>query len=410
MRLQIWLGGHSRQLSEWIRDITMQGVIRPDGLSKQLGAESNWQKLLRLLQPYRWFLLLVILPTLLTTAYYYLIASNQYESSAGFVVRRAEGAPKSMLGLGQLFGLGLGSSQSQSEAFLVEEYLLSHDVLSRLQKEDRLIERFRRPGIDTLSRLWSDTPRPETLLAYYRKHVFVSQDNETGITHLQVHAFTPEDSYALTNKLLKLGEERINDLNKRTFANQIADSRRDLAEAEDALADAQVRLTSFRRTEGDIDPVGSGKAQIGLVTELSGNLVAERSKLESMGRFLNKASPQYRAQAARVGAIEAQLAGQSSRLAGPGSSIASNLGGYEDLMVRKEFATQRYTVAAAAYESAKAEARKQQLYLTGVVAPNMPVKSEFPERGRIVATVFFALLMAYAIGWLLTAGIKEHSL
>jgi capsular polysaccharide transport system permease protein len=144
-----------------------------------------------------------------------------------------------------------------------------------------------------------------------------------------------------------------------------------------------------------------------LVTEVSGNVVAERSKLESMARFLSKSSPQYRAQAARVSALQAQLAGQSSRLAGPGASIASNLGSYEDLMVRKEFATQRYTVAAAAYESAK---RKQQLYLTGVVAPNLPVKSEFPERGRIIMTVFFALLMAYAIGWLLTAGIKEHSL
>jgi capsular polysaccharide transport system permease protein len=40
----------------------------------------------------------------------------------------------------------------------------------------------------------------------------------------------------------------------------------------------------------------------------------------------------------------------------------------------------------------------------------MPVKSLFPERGRIVLTVFLSLLVGYGIGWLLVAGVKEHSL
>ena len=388
----------------------MHGIFRPDGLTEEFARHDRKKWFAQQLRRYRWFMLLVLLPTLLTAAYYYLVASDQYESSASFVVRRAEGSSKNMIGLGQIFGIGLGASQAQSEATLVYEYLLSHDAVARLRKEDRLVERFSLPEVDILSRLKSAEPRPETLLDYYRKHITIAADQETGVTHLAVRAFTPQDSYALANKLLSMGEARINELNERTFRDQIADSKRELALAEKALNQTQAQLTAFRRTEGDIDPAGTGKAQLGLVTDVTGNAVTARSKLASMGRFLSKSSPQYRAQAAQVAALEAQLAGQSSRLAGSGSSIASNLGNYEDLVIRKEFASQRYTVAAAAYEQARSEALKQQLYLTRVVDPNLPVKSEFPQRGKRVATVFFSLLIAYAIGWLLIAGVREHSM
>jgi capsular polysaccharide transport system permease protein len=38
------------------------------------------------------------------------------------------------------------------------------------------------------------------------------------------------------------------------------------------------------------------------------------------------------------------------------------------------------------------------------------VKSLYPERGRIVITVFFSLLIAYAVGWLMLAGVREHKM
>lgn len=388
----------------------MHGVIRPTGLSDHEQGESLVGKLRRRLHPYRWFMLFVMLPTVIVAAYYYIFASDQYESGADFVIRKAESGSRNMGGLGQILGFSLGASSIQNDAAIVQEYLQSHDAVAKLRAEDQLVERFTRTDIDPLSKLRFDTPRPETLLKYYRKQVTVTQDPETGITHLRVRAFSPADAHVITSKLLALGEARINQLNERTYRNQISDARRELKLAEENLTDKQQQLTAFRRDERDIDPAGSGKAQLGLVTEVTGNLVAARSRLESMGRFLSKSSPQYRALASQVASLEAQVAGQSSRLAGQGTSIASNLGDYEDLMIRKEFATQRYAAAATAFETSRAEALKQQLYLTRIVSPNMPVKALYPERPRIIATVFFALLMAYAIGWLLAAGVKEHSM
>ena len=39
----------------------------------------------------------------------------------------------------------------------------------------------------------------------------------------------------------------------------------------------------------------------------------------------------------------------------------------------------------------------------------MPVKALYPERWRVLATLLIGLLLAYSIGWLIVAGVREHS-
>ena len=387
----------------------MHGIIKPAAIAEPDDGEAWQLRLKRALWPYRWLLAFVVLPTTLVASYYYLIASDQYESRADFVVRKADSTAITG-GVGQILGFSLGTSQAQSDAFMVQDYLLSHDAVALLRHEDQLVERFQRPSIDIISRLHWSNPKPENVLKYYRRHVDVSQDPETLITHLSVRAFTPQDAYAIAGKLLKLGEARINDINIRTYRDQIEASRRELSDAETALGDIQHRITGFRQAQGDINPAGTGQAQITMVTGLTANLVAARARLHAMEGLISRSSPQYQALAAQVRALEGQVAGQSARLTGRGQTIASGLGNYEDLIVRQDFAAKRYAAAAAAYQQARAEALKQQLYLIRVVDANKPVKSTFPERGRIVLTIFLSLLVAYGIGWLLVAGVKEHSL
>jgi capsular polysaccharide transport system permease protein len=388
----------------------MQGVInsvsRIEQQSKLTARKAIWMLLIR----FRYFIGIVMLPTLLVASYYYIFASDQYVSEASYVVRKADSGFSAPSGLGQVLGMSFGLTQTQTESYVLKDYMLSHDAVSRLREENGLVAYYRRPEIDWLSRLWYSDPKPETLLKYYLNHVFITQDTDTGISRLSVLAFTPEDAYALNQKLLRMGEERINALNQRTFNDQVKTAREEYKQAEQKLFEAQAKVTALRQQHGDVDPQGSGRAQITLVTSLTGALVEARSRLTAMGSFISHSSPQYRALAAQVTALEIQIAGQQSRLAGGTETIATSLGEYEDLIARREYLTQRYAVAAAAYQQAQAEARKKQLYLVRVVDSNRPVKALYPERGRIVITVFLALFLAYAIGRMLIAGIGEHSL
>jgi capsular polysaccharide transport system permease protein len=40
----------------------------------------------------------------------------------------------------------------------------------------------------------------------------------------------------------------------------------------------------------------------------------------------------------------------------------------------------------------------------------MPGKAEFPKRLQMIISVFAGLFFLYGIGWLLWAGVKEHSM
>jgi len=357
----------------------------------------------------RFFIAIVVLPTMVAAVYYGLIASNQYESSTDFVVRRAESSGASA-NVGQLLGFSLGSSASTSDALVVQQYLLSHDAVQKLRKESDLVSVFRRPGTDLLSRLWFDDPSPEQLLKFYRRQITISQDDVSGISHLTMHSFRPEDSYALTHKLLQMGEQQINTINQRTYNDQVASAQREVDSANSQLLDIQQKLTSYRRTNDDIDPADSGKAQVTMVTGLTANLVAARARLQAMSGVIAADSPQYQAMLHQVRALEAQVHAQSAKIAGPNQSVATRLSAYEELSIKREQIAKVYAAAAAQLEASKAEAKRKQLYLILIDEPNMPVKSEFPKRAETVLTIFASLFVAYAIFWLLWAGVKEHSL
>lgn len=386
----------------------MHGIIGPDR-AEVSSRDARRNAIVNLIREYRAFLFLVVAPTMLVACYYFLFAANQYESQADYVVRHAE-SPASSGAAGQLLGFTFGRSTTSPDAYLIEDYLLSHETVTRLRAEDELVARFRSPSADWISRLWFADPSPEWLLRYYRNQVSIEQDEESGISHLRVHAFTPADARHIAAKLLLLGEAQINRLNTRSFNDAVASAQAERDAMEKTLVSLQQQLTQFRRTRGDIDPEGTGKAQIGLVTSLTGDLVAARSRLNAMRGLISPTSPQYRALAAQIRALEAQVAAQSAGIAGAGASTAASLGDYEALLLRRDQAARQFAAASDRLESAKAQAARQQLYLVRVVDANMPVRSLYPERGKIVLTVLLGLALAYAIGWLIVAGIREHSL
>lgn len=386
-----------------------QGIIHPreaDAINppSAIGRIIDWVVLRRFL------LLVVFAPTLVLAAYLFLIASDQYQSEAHFVVNSGgEGASAPATGIGQMLGISAAMSGSQGQVLSVTDYLQSHDAVATLRDKADLVDVFRRPGTDILSRLWVADPTPETLLRYYRGKVNVHYDRDTGITTLKVRTFRPEDSYRITEDLLRLGEARVNEMNRRSYSDAVAMARGQLRLAENGVADIQRRITTYRQAGRDIDPQGTGEAQTKLVIGLRGNLAAAQAQLDSMGATISRNSPQYVALTRHIASLRKELANQASALTGGGATIARNLGGYEDLKVRQDFVAKRYEAAAASLEKARQDAQKQQLYLVRVVNPNMPVKALFPERTKIVLTVLVGLMLVYSIGWLIAAGVREHA-
>lgn len=356
------------------------------------------------------FALFVLLPTLLAAIWLYGFAADQYESRAQFLVRSADGGTPSIGagGLAQMIGLGAGSAAA-GEVKAVAAYLTSHDAAAAADERLGLTAIFRRPEADLLSRLWDAEPSAEDLAEHYEDRVKVFVDPDTGIANLTVHTYRAADSKALADTLLALGEDRVNALNARAGERLLDAAREQLALAEGELARVGAGIASYRRREQQVDPETSGAAQVELSAGLRAELAELRAQERAMAGALVEDSPQRVALRRRIAALAGEVAGAEAVLAGRQDSLSARVGDYEDLRLRQEFAAKRYELAAAAYEEARDQALRQNLFVVRVVEPNLPDEALYPKRATILLTIFAGLTLAYGIGWLLLAGVREHA-
>ena len=388
----------NKQSHNWFEAQALNDINRGGSLRRIWDRAAAW----------RYPMLLILLPTMIFAAYYYLVAANQYESESHFIVSSEASGGGSASGFGSLFGLTAGGS-GQSQTMAVPDYLQSHEAVVALNRKLDLVAMFRRPEADVLSRLRDPNPTPEALQRYFEKMVTVHHDADTGITALTVHAFRPSDAFAIANELLQLGEAQVNRMNRRRYGDAVAAAQAQLQTAEQRISQIQGRITSYRQQGRDIDPEASGETQLRLVSGLKTQLASAQASLAAMSGTISPSSPQYIAVQRQISSLRGVIASQASELTGGNRTIASNLGGYEQLRVRQEFAAKNYAAASAALIKAQEDATRQQLYIVRVVDANMPVKSLFPQRGRIVLIAFIALCVAYGIGWLILAGVREHA-
>lgn len=351
-------------------------------------------------------LLVVVLPTLLAAVYFLLIATPRYVSESHFIVRSGSQNQPSSLGVA-LQSVGL--SASQTDAFAVLEYISSRDGLEALQGRFDLPAIYGPAGADPLSRwprFWEKSS-DEALYKGFQRFMTVGYNGSTGISVLRVEAFRARDAQALNEALLAGGEALINRLNERAAADAIVEAARTRDEAQARLASAQLALTAFRNREQYLDPTRAAAESSQLIGGLLASvaqLKAERSQLAAEAPN----SPQLPVLTARINAFERQIAEERAKIAGQSDSLAPKVATYEELTMQREFADRELAQATARLTSAEQEARRQKLYLERIVNPSLPDSPTRPRRWYAVLTVLLSTLLAYGVGWLLWAGVREH--
>lgn len=352
------------------------------------------------------FLLIVVLPTAVAMIYYLLIASPLYVSEARFVVRSPNQQQPSNLGMA-LQGVGIQSAMNDS--FAVHEYVTSRDGLSYVQNAVDVRSKISRPDAD----FWTRYPRLgedsslEGLFKGYKRFVTVGYEGRTGISTLRVKAFNGKDAQAIANALLSGGEALVNRLNERAARDAVQEAELAEQEAQAELVLVRQRLTSFRNAQGYIDPELSARESSAVSSELLvaiAQLKAERDQLQAGA----PQSPQLASLNGRITALERQLSAERARMVGAAGSLASSVANYQQLLVEQEIADKRLAQSTAAVISARNDARRQNLYLERIVNPNLPDQPTLPRRWFGIFSVLLSSLLAYSLGWLVYAGIREH--
>lgn len=369
---------------------------------KSIPALSSWIK------KRRWFVIVVILPTILAAFYYSLIASDIYISESRFVITSPEEKRPQLSTLANLIQT-TGLSGGQEQAREVLEYVKSRDALRSLEQAG-IKAKFGSEEADFISRY----PQPfvqgtfEDLFKYYGKMVKARLDNESGTAILEVQAFTARDAYEINRDLLSLSESLVNRLNERARTTGIAEAQKQVNAALERAQKARSKLAEYRNSQALIDP---SKQAVG-VLEIADKMIAERAALQAQLELMQRMTPDnpsIPALRSRISAISVQIASQDNRVVGSREGIASKVGGYENLLVEQEFATESLNVANAALVQARAAALRQQFYLERIVEPNMPDMPLLPRRLLDIIIVGAIATCLYFIGWMFIVGILEHA-
>ena len=357
----------------------------------------------------RWhlFLVCVVLPTALAVSYYGFLASDVYVSQSLFVVRSPERQTTSPLGM--LFK-GAGFSRAQDDAYVVHDFMMSREALGALEAKLGIKPKFSQESVDLFSRFAGIYPDNsfEAFHRYFQKHAELQIDSLSSITTLTIRAYTPQDAKHINEELLRLSEERVNQLNARGRQDLVEFARQEVAEAQSRAIDASFALTQYRNRKGVIDPERQSAISLQQIAKLQSELLTAKTQLGQV-MLVAKENPQIPSLKQNVALLEKEIEVESAKVTGDtNQSLASKAADFQKLAMNKEFADKILAGALTTFEQARNEAQRQQLYLERIAQPSLPDAAMQPERLRNILATLLVSLVIWGVLILLIAGVKEH--
>jgi capsular polysaccharide transport system permease protein len=356
----------------------------------------------------RRLLLWIGLPTLAAVVYFGLLAADMYQSESKYSIQgsdmRAGSALDSLLG-----ALPVGAGGNEYDARAVQEYILSRDVLRRLDREEGFIAHHQDPAIDWIARIPTDATFEEAY-EYYQGLVDVRYDSQAGVSTLTVLATTADDAERFARAILRYAEEMVNDLSERARLDRMDFALQEVASGEQRLAKARHAILELQREGEEINPQESATAVFNIRTQLEGELAKTRAELRQMESFMKPQAHQVQALRQKIVSLEEQIQNENLKLVDPQSqSLSASIARFEPLVLEKEFAEKAYESALTSLELARVEAAQQHRYLATIVSPSVPDEPTHPERILGILTVFAVALAVFGIVSLFVAAVREHA-
>ena len=354
------------------------------------------------------FSLTVIAPLALAILYFGVLAGDVYISESKFVVRSPSERQKS--GLGMLLG-SAGFSSAGEESNAAQGYIESRDALRALDLEGLAREAWSNDRVSLVDRFdpLGLSGSFEALYLYYQNKVTVAVDAETGITTLTVRAFSARDAQQINAQLLKRAEILVNVLNERGRSDLVRYAEREVAEAQQEARSAALGLAAYRNRSGVIDPERQALVQLQMISKLQDELIGARMQLLQL-RSAAAQNPQIPLLKVRISGLERAIKEQLGEVAGAKGSLSEAAAQYQRLQLQSQYADKALGIALASLQDARNEARRQQAYVERVAQPSQPDKAMEPRRFRGILATLILGVIAWGIGRMLLAGVREHQL
>jgi len=362
------------------------------------------------LKPFRektytfWF---VFLLCMLGAVYWGIIASDRYISESHIVIQQTQMPATQTMDLSSI--LGGTPAPNRADQMLLRDYLLSIDMLEKLDKKLSLREHYSDRRRDPISRMWDKDLSTEWFYWYYLLRATVEFDEYAGVLVIRAQAFTPEQAHAITSLLVEEGERYMNDMAHRLAQQQVAFIEKQVEQVYERVMRARMAVVAYQNERNLVSPEGTADYFSGIVNTLEGQLASLDTQRNAALGYLNPESPTVTDFDLQIAAVKKQISKEQARLTSSNRrTLNRSVEEFQRLKLNAEFAQEVYKTALASLEQARVDAGRTIKMVSVIQSPTHPQYPLAPR--RIYNTVVFVLvtLIIFGIASLMRAIVRDH--
>lgn len=355
---------------------------------------------------FKYFFSMLLLVTLFVLVYWF-IASDRYVSEAVVLVQNTEtGGTTDASDLLNMFN---GNNGNKSDQLLLVSYLLSLDMLMKLDAKLDLKTHYSSTKHDFFSRLWDKDISLEWFYKYFLSRVDVVYDEYNGIVKIRVQAFDPKTSYQIASLMVKEGELFMNELSHVIAKEQVLFLEKQVEESKNEMFKASQKLLSFQNQKNITSPSVEVSSYQSLIADLEKQKSEVLVKISALPSSLGIDNPIKASLTNQVDAIDNQIDGLRQKLTSNNSVSLNDLVEKEQqLKMDFDFKKDIYSSALTGLVKGRMNAARLIKHVSILQSPSLPQYAMMPDRiYNFLATIFVALLV-FGMLHLLKAVILDH--
>ncbi|EKU28325.1 MULTISPECIES: chain length determinant protein [Alcaligenes] len=339
----------------------------------------------------------VLILAVLTSAYWLIFASNRYVSEANVIIRKTDSVGAPSFDLGMLVS-GV-ATVDRANQLLLRDYLLSVDMLKKLDESLDLRTHYSSSDHDLVSRMWFQDASLEWFHRHYLRRVEVEFDDFSGVLRIKVQAYNPEMAQAITELLVKEGERYMNVLGHEMAQVQVDFLVTQVDEAQERFQKASQDLLNYQNAAGLLSPQATAESINAIVAALEGQRAQLQTQLASLPKSLDRDHPNILMLKQSLKAVDEQIKQEKLKLATPsGGTLNAYVEEFYRLDMNVKFTQELYKSSLTALEKGRIDATRMLEKVSVLQSATLP---EYPMEPRRLYNTLVTLLLALILAGIL---------
>lgn len=357
----------------------------------------------RILQLIVW---LIIITGILSVPYWLLLASDRYVSNARVLLQKTDQLSVNTDASAVIYG---NTGPNRGDQLLLREYLLSVDMLEKLDAAFDLRTHYSKTKWDIISRMWFKNPSMERFYRYWLSRVNVEYDDFSGVLVISAQAYDAQLAINIVSMMIEEGEAHMNTIAHELAQVQVQFLKSQVDLAHDRLLNASHELIEFQNRQGLVSPKETVDSLSNLITKLEAQKTELQTQLDALPSSLNPDHPTIQMLEKSLNSVEQQIAQKRADLTSPArKTLNYTVEEFQRLEMELGFVKDVYKTALSSLEKGRSEASRTLKKISIFQSPTTPDFPLAPKRWyNTLVSVLIALVLAGVVK-MVESIIRDH--